>query len=66
MIYVILIFCIYKIGSFGAVSVLEVNHADLKMVPFLVPEDFSWTASTGLEEMQLKIERDESDRRRGS
>lgn len=31
-----------------------------------MPVDFSWTASTGLEETQLKIERDESDKRRGS
>lgn len=42
------------------------NHADLKMALFLVPVDFSWTVSTGLEEMQLKIERDESDKGRGS
>lgn len=32
----------------------------------LVPVHFPWTASTGLEEMRLKIERDESDMRRGS
>ncbi len=31
-----------------------------------MPVDFSWTVSTGLEEMQLKIERDESDKGRGS
>lgn len=28
--------------------------------------DFSWTVSTGLQDMQLKIERDESDKRRGN
>lgn len=31
-----------------------------------MPVDFSWTVRTGLVEMQLKIERDESGTRRGS
>lgn len=68
--YVILIFCIYKAahyGSFGAVSrVLEMNHIDLKKDPFLAAVDFSWTVSTGLEDMQFKIERHESGKMRGS
>lgn len=45
---------------FGAVSKLGMNHTDLKMVLF------SWTVSTGLQDMQLKIERDDSDKSRGS
>lgn len=45
----------------------EMNHADLKKRPALCASRlFSWTVRTGLEEMQLKIETDESGRRRGS
>lgn len=40
-------------------TALEMNHADLKMILFLC-------LCTGLEEMELKIERDESDKRRES
>lgn len=67
--YLILTFRIHKtphFGSVGAVSVLEMNHADLKIVLFSCQQTCSWTASEGLEEMQLKIEIDESDMRGGS
>jgi len=51
-------------GPFGAVSVLEMNHADLKIVLFLCQQTFFSDCEYGI--MKLKIEIDESDMRGGS
>ncbi len=48
--------------TFCAASVPQMNHVDLKMA--LVFGRQTWAVCTGLEETQLKIKRDESDKKR--
>lgn len=47
-------------GPFGVVTVLQVNHADPKT---MLLGNGARSLNTGLEGIQLRIERDESDKR---